>query len=237
MALAGIHSTGVSHSFTGRLLGYGTLKLGDGPGGRDVRYVTDAERVADAPLRQTQQGTFYKRDRERLEDDPVIAGPIADALEPLPDMPPFWLNLAQGVGVLQGDRFDAGLALDLQVGGEVAQVGVVGVGGAVDHVQRVDIVAKKFIYVQRLVKRGLEQQAETHQAHRVHISLVHCELALSNDGVYLNDCDSTNGTFLNGDPVKEAWLSPGQELRLGDVELFECGEGDGPVGIGPQVCQ
>ena len=36
--------------------------------------------------RQTQQGTLYKRDRERLEDDPVLAGPIADALEPLPDM-------------------------------------------------------------------------------------------------------------------------------------------------------
>ena len=52
------------------------------------------------------------------------------------------------------------------------------------------------------------------------ISSVHCELALSNDGVYLRDCDSTNGTFLNGDPVKEAWLTPGQELRLGDVELF-----------------
>ena len=52
------------------------------------------------------------------------------------------------------------------------------------------------------------------------ISSVHCELALSNDGVYLRDCESTNGTFLNGDPVKEAWLLQGQELKLGDVELF-----------------
>ena len=52
------------------------------------------------------------------------------------------------------------------------------------------------------------------------VSSLHCELALSNDGVYLRDCDSTNGTFLNGDPVKEAWLMPGQELRFGDVELF-----------------
>ena len=49
-----------------------------------------------APLRQTQQGTFYKRDRERLEDDPVLAGPIADALEPLPDMPALWLRSAAG---------------------------------------------------------------------------------------------------------------------------------------------
>ena len=30
------------------------------------------------------------------------------------------------------------------------------------------------------------------------ISLVHCELALSNDGVYVRDCQSTNGTFING---------------------------------------
>jgi len=52
------------------------------------------------------------------------------------------------------------------------------------------------------------------------ISSLHCEIALSNDGVFLRDCDSTNGTFLNGDPVKEAWLLQGQELKLGDVELF-----------------
>ena len=36
----------------------------------------------------------------------------------------------------------------------------------------------------------------------------------------LRDCDSTNGTFVNGDPVKEAWLLPGQTVSLGDVELF-----------------
>jgi pSer/pThr/pTyr-binding forkhead associated (FHA) protein len=52
------------------------------------------------------------------------------------------------------------------------------------------------------------------------VSSVHCELALSNDGVYLRDCDSTNGTFINGDPIKETWLLQGQELRLGDVELL-----------------
>jgi pSer/pThr/pTyr-binding forkhead associated (FHA) protein len=52
------------------------------------------------------------------------------------------------------------------------------------------------------------------------ISSLHCELALSNDGVYVRDCSSTNGTFINGQPVMEAWLDPGQTLRLGDVELF-----------------
>ena len=61
------------------------------------------QRVAAAPLRQTQLGTFYKRDRERLEDDTALAGPVADALEPIPDMPAFWLTLARGVGLLEAE--------------------------------------------------------------------------------------------------------------------------------------
>jgi hypothetical protein len=52
------------------------------------------------PLRHTQQGSLYKRDRDRLEDDSVLAGPIADALEPLPDMATLWLALARGVGLV-----------------------------------------------------------------------------------------------------------------------------------------
>ena len=68
-----------------------------------LRMAVVWQRVADAPLRQTQQGTLYKRDRDRLEDDPVLAGPIADALEPLPDMPAFWLTLARAVGLLESE--------------------------------------------------------------------------------------------------------------------------------------
>ena len=58
------------------------------------------QRVVEAPLRQTQHGTFFKRDRERIEDDPVIAGPISDAFEPLPDMALLWIALATSVGLL-----------------------------------------------------------------------------------------------------------------------------------------
>ncbi|HWE37183.1 MAG TPA: helicase-associated domain-containing protein, partial [Isosphaeraceae bacterium] len=58
------------------------------------------QRVDELPLRQTQQGSLYKRDRERLEDDPALAGTIADALEPLPDMVPLWLSWARGVGLI-----------------------------------------------------------------------------------------------------------------------------------------
>jgi hypothetical protein len=52
------------------------------------------------------------------------------------------------------------------------------------------------------------------------VSLLHCELSLTSDGVYLRDCGSTNGTFINGKAVREAWLMPGQELKFGGVELF-----------------
>ena len=52
------------------------------------------------------------------------------------------------------------------------------------------------------------------------VSSLHCEISLTNDGVYIHDCDSTNGTFVNGEPVMETWLNPGQTVHLGDVELF-----------------
>ena len=52
------------------------------------------------------------------------------------------------------------------------------------------------------------------------ISSVHCEFVLSADAVLLRDCDSTNGTFVDGEPVKEKVLHPGQTVHLGDVELF-----------------
>lgn len=52
------------------------------------------------------------------------------------------------------------------------------------------------------------------------ISAHHCEIALSDQGLTLRDCDSTNGTFLAGEPVTNAVLASGQSLRLGDVEFL-----------------
>lgn len=73
-----------------------------------IRLAAIWQRVLEEPLRQTQQDTLYKRDRERIGDDRVLAGPIADSLEPLPDMAGLWLALARGVGLLipedEGDR-------------------------------------------------------------------------------------------------------------------------------------
>ena len=52
------------------------------------------------------------------------------------------------------------------------------------------------------------------------VSALHCELVLSNDGVLIHDCGSTNGTFVNGEGIKDAWLRAGQTVQLGEVKLF-----------------
>jgi pSer/pThr/pTyr-binding forkhead associated (FHA) protein len=52
------------------------------------------------------------------------------------------------------------------------------------------------------------------------ISSLHCELLLSESGVALRDLESTNGTFVDGQRVREAILAAGQIVRLGDVELL-----------------
>ena len=52
------------------------------------------------------------------------------------------------------------------------------------------------------------------------VSSRHCEFILSPDGVLVRDLNSTNGTFVNSEPVKEAWLCKGQTVHLGNVELI-----------------
>jgi hypothetical protein len=51
------------------------------------------------------------------------------------------------------------------------------------------------------------------------VSSFHCELILTNEGVTIRDLESTNGTFVNGNRVREANLVAGQTVRLGEVEL------------------
>ncbi len=64
------------------------------------------QRAAAEPIRQTQNGTMYKRDRERVAEDPVLSGAISDALAPMADPAGFWLALGRRVGVVEQD--DAG---------------------------------------------------------------------------------------------------------------------------------
>lgn len=48
----------------------------------------------------------------------------------------------------------------------------------------------------------------------------HCEIELGPDFIIVRDCGSTNGTFIEGRPVQEGRLAPGQRLKLGQVEAI-----------------
>jgi FHA domain len=51
------------------------------------------------------------------------------------------------------------------------------------------------------------------------VSSFHCELEVTEESVLVRDLGSTNGTFVDGERIKEARLQPGQLLRLGSAEL------------------
>ncbi len=55
------------------------------------------------------------------------------------------------------------------------------------------------------------------------VSSRHCEVALDASGnLLVRDLGSTNGTFIEGQQIREALVQPGQKLRLGNIEmLFE----------------
>jgi hypothetical protein len=51
------------------------------------------------------------------------------------------------------------------------------------------------------------------------VSSSHCQIMIRDGTVTVQDLGSTNGTFLDGQPVGESQIAPGQTLRLGEVEL------------------
>lgn len=59
------------------------------------------QQVAAAPLRQTQQGEFFKRDLDRLRHDPLLSGASVDSLIEIPDLAPLAVALALAEGLLR----------------------------------------------------------------------------------------------------------------------------------------
>ena len=51
------------------------------------------------------------------------------------------------------------------------------------------------------------------------VSSHHCEITLRGSELFVHDLDSTNGTFINGERIKEGTVKPGQILRLGMVDM------------------
>jgi pSer/pThr/pTyr-binding forkhead associated (FHA) protein len=58
-----------------------------------------------------------------------------------------------------------------------------------------------------------------YRVHDATVSSFHCEIVLTDDSVLVRDLGSTNGTFIDNEPVHEGQLKPGQILRLGSAEL------------------
>jgi hypothetical protein len=52
------------------------------------------------------------------------------------------------------------------------------------------------------------------------VSELHCEVLLDHDLVYVRDLGSTNGTFINRQPIIESILSAGQVLQIGPLEMM-----------------
>ena len=57
------------------------------------------------------------------------------------------------------------------------------------------------------------------RVHDVTVSSFHCEIVVSEDSILVRDLGSTNGTYIDGQPILEAPLKPGQVLRLGSAEV------------------
>jgi len=59
------------------------------------------------------------------------------------------------------------------------------------------------------------------------VSRIHCRLTATNGGdLEIRDLDSTNGTFVNGERINVARLTPGDRLQLGRVEMIALRETD-----------
>jgi hypothetical protein len=51
------------------------------------------------------------------------------------------------------------------------------------------------------------------------VSSFHCEIVIDDEGIRVKDLGSTNGTFINGAPVREAKLQPGSVIQFGSAEF------------------
>lgn len=51
------------------------------------------------------------------------------------------------------------------------------------------------------------------------VSRLHCRLTLQSDGLLVEDLESTNGTYVNGERVTKLVMRNGDALRVGRVEF------------------
>jgi hypothetical protein len=57
------------------------------------------------------------------------------------------------------------------------------------------------------------------QIQHASVSRCHCEVEVTDDAMFVRDLDSSNGTYVNGQPVERVQIQTGQIIRIGDVEM------------------
>lgn len=67
------------------------------------------------------------------------------------------------------------------------------------------------------------------QLHDTEVSREHAEFSRRGDSYFIRDLDSSNGTYVNGKPIKEHELASGDQLQLGRTLLLYTGVTEGRV--------
>ena len=57
----------------------------------------------------------------------------------------------------------------------------------------------------------------------------HCRIAVTNNSAQLIDLDSSNGTFLNGQPVTSSGLKVGDHITIGQTVFIVLAQGESPL--------
>lgn len=78
--------------------------------------------------------------------------------------------------------------------------------------QRIDLVAKPRVII------GRGQETDLHIPDEM-VSRQHCEIILDKGHVIVRDLGSTNGTFVDGSPIRDMELTPGHRLQVGKAIL------------------
>jgi len=114
-------------------------------------------------------------------------------------------------GTAEGDYYEPGLAQS-EPRETVADAWLIVVkGGGLEGGARYDLFGG--------VSIGRSSEADVPIDDR-YASQIHARIFARRGGYYVEDMNSTNGTFLNGDPVKgEIELAAGDSIEIGDTEF------------------
>ena len=98
-----------------------------------------------------------------------------------------------------------------------------GVAGRAVHLSQCKLVVlkgsqrgKEFVISGDVIRIGKVDECDL-ALHEETVSRVHCEILRDQKGHLLRDLHSTNGTFLDGAEIKEAYIRPGSIITVGTV--------------------